>query len=943
VDIPGALSLRAEQVDAYLALWPLLRGHPEISSLAVEKPQIRIEAAPAAGKEKEKSAETDRLAAYRRAMAPAVNVLREFAPDTRLKIEGAAVDLPGLELRELNVTARTGQRGFDIELAAASNRWRRLKLDARVEYADLSARADVDADELVLLPDLPAARVRAQLRTDANSAIEAEGDVAVPKLWRDAKLKVHLPVKGAPRASAELAGVDAAPVMALVRSKVPGLDFIESLDGRFSANVEVELAEEWGVQVHVVRSDASLKLVWLPWKISPAQGRISVTPKAVHVRALQGSLGDSSYADVDARIELQGPLRLSSASGRATLTLEQWFPWLRERVPQLDPISALSGSADLALKRLALRFDRPAAADYDALVTPRQVSVALKALPSPVSVSDGSVQVDASQLRLDKVAVAMLDARALVSGAVATKGPRLELAVADGIVGEKLVQWAFAQAGAPERLQPKTPLRVAAPRLVWGPGQALDAQALVKFDGGPQVDLALGWQPQQLDVRRLAIKDARSDAVLSVRVAGKVVQANFSGVLDGHSVAAMLRRPPQDSGTVRGSLRVTMDQARPERTVAEGQLKIEALDLSWLVGRRALIARADLTAQPTGLRIIDADVDFEEQKFSLSGQVQRTAKGPVVDARIESPGVLVERLLPPQSKAEPSSEAPSKLWPLPVTGRVAMRAGFVQYQRYRIEPFEGSLDLERERASFKVAEASMCGVSFPLTGEAAPESLALAAQISMKDQPLAKTMHCLTGDAMDITGSADLRADLRTQGKPGELVRNLSGTAQAELRQGSVKKFALIGNILSVLSLRNVVSKDATLREGGFPYRSLSAKGEFKNGEFLLEEGFFDSDAARIAASGRIDLQGANTHLDVLVGVLNTVDRVVGAIPIIGDIFGNTMLAIPISVNGDIRDPRVVPLGPRAITDRMLGIFERTLKLPGKLVPAEGGAPKPPP
>jgi len=37
-------------------------------------------------------------------------------------------------------------------------------------------------------------------------------------------------------------------------------------------------------------------------------------------------------------------------------------------------------------------------------------------------------------------------------------------------------------------------------------------------------------------------------------------------------------------------------------------------------------------------------------------------------------------------------------------------------------------------------------------------------------------------------------------------------------------------------------------------------------------------------------------------------------------------------VTGDIRNPLVVPLGPRAITDSLLGIFERTLKLPGKLV-----------
>jgi uncharacterized protein YhdP len=208
----------------------------------------------------------------------------------------------------------------------------------------------------------------------------------------------------------------------------------------------------------------------------------------------------------------------------------------------------------------------------------------------------------------------------------------------------------------------------------------------------------------------------------------------------------------------------------------------------------------------------------------------------------------------------------------------------------------------------------------------------VSAQITMKDEPMAQAGRCVTGEALDISGNMDLRADLRTQGKPGELVRNLTGTAQAELHKGTIKKFALIGNILSVLSLRNLVSRDAKLDEAGFPYRSLSAKGRFEGGEFLLEEGFFDSDAASIAASGRIDLLGANSRLNVLLGLLTTVDRVAGAIPIIGDVFGGSMLALPVGVSGDIRDPLVVPLGPRAVTDRLLGIFERTLKLPGKLV-----------
>jgi hypothetical protein len=131
------------------------------------------------------------------------------------------------------------------------------------------------------------------------------------------------------------------------------------------------------------------------------------------------------------------------------------------------------------------------------------------------------------------------------------------------------------------------------------------------------------------------------------------------------------------------------------------------------------------------------------------------------------------------------------------------------------------------------------------------------------------------------------------------------------------------------------------MEQSGFPYRSMTAKGYFKDGNFVLEEGFFDSSAVRLAAHGDIALQGAGSSLTVLVGLLTNVDRVTGAIPIVGYVFGGSMTALPVSVTGDIRDPLVVPLGPRAITDSLLGIFERTLKLPGKLTVPESQT-KPP-
>ena len=46
----------------------------------------------------------------------------------------------------------------------------------------------------------------------------------------------------------------------------------------------------------------------------------------------------------------------------------------------------------------------------------------------------------------------------------------------------------------------------------------------------------------------------------------------------------------------------------------------------------------------------------------------------------------------------------------------------------------------------------------------------------------------------------------------------------------------------------------------------MTAQGRFEHGEFLVEEAFFDSDAARLAANGRVDLLGADSRLTVLVG-----------------------------------------------------------------------------
>jgi hypothetical protein len=244
-----------------------------------------------------------------------------------------------------------------------------------------------------------------------------------------------------------------------------------------------------------------------------------------------------------------------------------------------------------------------------------------------------------------------------------------------------------------------------------------------------------------------------------------------------------------------------------------------------------------------------------------------------------------------------------------------------------------ALVLEAERAHLEVEQAQLCGIAFPFTLEARPEAWAAAVRIAAQRQPVSEMMRCLTGEHLQITGQADLAVELQAQGQARDLPRNLQGSGRFEARDGRIQKFALVGNILSLLDIRDTAEAAKDIAEGAreFRYRRIAAQGRLRGGVFTLEEGAFESPSVGMAANGTIRIADGETQMTVLVAPFGRVDRLVRGIPIVGYVIGGTLTSIPVGVSGDIRSPLVVPLGPRAVTQELLGVFERTIKLPAKL------------
>jgi hypothetical protein len=570
-------------------------------------------------------------------------------------------------------------------------------------------------------------------------------------------------------------------------------------------------------------------------------------------------------------------------------------------------------------------------------------SVGIKGAPGPVRVASGSVDVRRDAVTVDRAALSMLDASAIASARIGY-GERLHIqgAVSEGRVGENILAWMWKTAELPPRLALKAPIGIAVQRAAWGPKQPLEVQATAQFAAGPAIAVDLGWMPGALDIRRAAIKDARSDAALAIRTKASAIEGRFSGSLSGASLAAAVTGEQVPSGAVSGDLRFSFDRQNPARFSADGGLKGEAIELERLLGRPVTIDRVDLQARGGSLRIREAAVNWAEQRFRLRVEVRRGAAGPVIDAQLDSPGLVVDALLAPGAKAreEGAQQPPAEprgdvtLWPLPVTGHVAVRSAFVQSGRYTVAPFAATLTLEERTAHLEVQKAQLCGISLPLTVDAVPEGYAVRAHITAQKRQLEETARCLTEQGVLISGIFDLTADLRTQGKADQLARNLEGTVRAEAREGRVMKFALLGNILSLKGVADMVTEGASKVDStGFPYRGLSASGRFAGGRFVIDESAFDSAAVGLAGTGWISLVDYQSRLTVLVAPFARVDRATRKVPIIGGIVGGAFTSIPVGVSGDIRNPLVVPLGPGAVTSELTGILERTVKLPAGLLP----------
>ena len=202
-------------------------------------------------------------------------------------------------------------------------------------------------------------------------------------------------------------------------------------------------------------------------------------------------------------------------------------------------------------------------------------------------------------------------------------------------------------------------------------------------------------------------------------------------------------------------------------------------------------------------------------------------------------------------------------------------------------------------------------------------------------------MHALGVKKQELTGTLSLQGELSAKGESAsELKKSALGSVKLKVDHGSVKRLSTLSKVFSILNVSQLLKFHLPdMVSGGMPYNKITGDFAVKDGYASTQNLLLDSNAINISTVGKFDL--VKNQLDLIIGVqpLQTVDKVVSRIPIVGWILtgkDHSLITTYFEAKGPIEDPQVTAIPVKSLAKGVLNIFKRVFELPVRLITDTG-------
>lgn len=188
----------------------------------------------------------------------------------------------------------------------------------------------------------------------------------------------------------------------------------------------------------------------------------------------------------------------------------------------------------------------------------------------------------------------------------------------------------------------------------------------------------------------------------------------------------------------------------------------------------------------------------------------------------------------------------------------------------------------------------------------------------------------------EITGTMTVTGNMSATGSSGDaLKKSASGKITIHSEKGMMRQFSWLSKVFSILNVSQLFKfKLPDMVSDGMPYTRIDGNLAIKDGIVSTEDFFVASNAMNISIVGKNDF--INDKLDLTLGIqpLQTVDKVVSHIPIVGWLLtgeNKAMFSTYFEIKGKSADPNVSAIPITSLGKGVLGIFKRVFQLPVKL------------
>jgi uncharacterized protein YhdP len=278
--------------------------------------------------------------------------------------------------------------------------------------------------------------------------------------------------------------------------------------------------------------------------------------------------------------------------------------------------------------------------------------------------------------------------------------------------------------------------------------------------------------------------------------------------------------------------------------------------------------------------------------------------------------------------------------PAPLSLKASINAESGRVRDIPFERLKSSVMLENRVLYIPQLEASVAGgrLTGALRLDLAASGPDRRMQASCKlDHAVAEQLTKILGMKKEhVRGTLSLQGELTAKGETlTDIKRTALGSARLQVIDGSLRYFATLSKIFSILNLSQLLKIQLPdMVSGGMPFNKVTGTFAIKDGIVSSSDLYVDSDAINISAVGSIIL--ARDEIDATIGVkpLQTIDKVVSNIPIVGWVLtgkDRSFITAYFEAKGKLGDPAVKAIPAKSMSKGVLGVFRRIFELPVKL------------